>query len=247
MQGYPISQSSFRRAMADTMHAPRQNPWFFWIIGTVMVALGTFLGVIYTPEGSSKFLSIIYPIAGVILGAIIGIIIIFIINLILAPYRQRNEARDLLLAKPKPIPLLNRGELIRAISEVQQTSGELLMAQEQLDNLEAMSPNLVHVDAMETRDYTYAKYKQAINKLSAEKMVAGKLFESLLSDLIAYISTQVWVKEAKPTFIGSNPQQFHIHTALETFGRIASKVSEVTRKIDELSGQVHDIEGSQTE
>ncbi len=62
-----------------------------------MVALGTFLGVIYTPEGSSKFLSIIYPIAGVILGAITGIIIIFIINLILAPYRQRNEARERLI------------------------------------------------------------------------------------------------------------------------------------------------------
>ncbi len=59
-----------------------------------MVALGGFLGTVYTPEGSGRLLSAICPTAGVILGAIIGIIIIFTINLILAPYRQRNEVRE---------------------------------------------------------------------------------------------------------------------------------------------------------
>ncbi len=93
MEESQLFQSSFHRAVADTIHVPRQNPWFFWSIGIVMVALGGFLGTVYTPEGSGRFISAICPTAVVILGAIIGIIIIFIINLILAPYRQRNEAR----------------------------------------------------------------------------------------------------------------------------------------------------------
>ena len=94
MREHPLFQSSLRRAVDDTIHAPRQNPWFFWSIGIVMVALGGFLGTVYTPEGSGRFLSAICPTAGVIIGAIIGIIIIFIINLIMAPYRQRNELRE---------------------------------------------------------------------------------------------------------------------------------------------------------
>ena len=245
-------ESSWRRAWEDTERF-RHTAGSFWgleIVGASVLGLvGGYAGFLLAPINATPKQSFMYPAIGAVVGVIVGLTIVFLLiyglNLFSAPYRQRNEARDLLLAKPKPIPLLNRGELIRAISEVQHTSGELLMAQEQLDNLEARSPNLVHVDAMETRDDAYAKYKQAINKLSAEKMVAGKPFESLLSDLIAYISTQVWVKEAKPTSIGGDDPQKD-RTALGTFGRIAGKINEATRKIDELSGQAPDKEGYQT-
>lgn len=144
-------------------------------------------------------------------------------------------------------PIPNRDVLFRAISEVQQTSGELLSAQEQLDNLETRRPGLAHVDEMTTRDNAYDNYKQAMKKLNAEKMVAGRPFESLLSDLSGYISTQVLMKTVKPPVVGGTPQQSRILTALEYIGRIAGKISEVTQKIDEISGQAPDKGGSPAE
>ncbi len=135
------------------------------------------------------------------------------------------------------IPIPNRDVLFRAIAKVQQTSADLLIAQERLDNLDMRSPNLVHVDEMTTRDNTLAEFKKALNKLEAEKMVAGKVFDALLAELIAYISTQVMAKLDKPTGI-------RILTALRYSGHIANKIREVTQKIDEISGQAPDKEGS---
>lgn len=149
--------------------------------------------------------------------------------------------------KAKRVVIPNRDALFRVISEVQQTSGELLSAQEQLDNLETRRPGLVHVDEMTTRDNAYDNYKQAMNKLNAEKMVAGKPFESLLSDLTGYISTQVFLKTMKPPVLGGTHQQSRIPHALECIGSIAGKISEVTQKIDEISGQAPDKGGSPTE
>lgn len=143
--------------------------------------------------------------------------------------------------KTKKVVIPNRDVLFRAISEVQQASADLLMSQERLDKLEKRSPNLVHVDEMTTRDDMYAEYKEAIKKLGAEKMVAGKPFEALLSELIAYISTQVMTKIAKPSVFSGGSQQFRILTALEYIGRIAGKISEVTQKIDEISGQLAQV------
>ena len=107
MGEFPLFQSSLRRAVDDTLHTPRRNPWLFWSVGTIMIALGGFLGTIYAPKDSETSLSVICTIAGVVLGAVIGIILIFLINLKLAPYRQRNEAR-VALQRISQTPLIVR-------------------------------------------------------------------------------------------------------------------------------------------
>ena len=79
----------------------------------------------------SGYLPLLHTVAWVSIGAVIAYGCIFLFNLWRAPYRQRNEARGLLQARPKPIPLYNKDELLRAMSGVQQTSATLLTAQEQ--------------------------------------------------------------------------------------------------------------------
>jgi hypothetical protein len=238
-------ESVWRRAWEDTDHF-RHSGLFFWGCEVIGAALFAVIGGLLLPDNPSKIESALYPSVGIISGFILVFLGAYIWNLLKAPFRQRNEARTLLTTNPKPINLPNGNELLRAMAEVLQTCGELLMAQEQLDDLDKMSPNLVHVEQMQTRDNKAESYHLAMNKLQAEKMVAGKQFENILSDLITFISTQVWIKSAKPTVIGGNPGQFQGRGALEIFGRIAGRAGEVTRKIDELSGQATHTEDYHT-
>ena len=179
-----LFQSSFRRAVADTIHAPRRNPWFFWSIGIVMVALGGFLGTVYTPEGSGRFISAICPTAGVILGAIIGIIIILIINLILAPYRQRNEARALLLAKPKPAPLQNRQKLFTAIHHLDEAARDMIGKHRRLKNhreLGKLESVILQEDSYEQKrsafNDAFIKYHEVKKELELQISIAGQAFK----------------------------------------------------------------------
>jgi hypothetical protein len=141
----------------------------------------------------------------------------------------------------------NRDALFRVMSEVRQTSYDLLTAQERLDEMNTRSPHLVHTEEMQEVEDAYNKYKNAMNRLDAEILVAGKDFETLLSDLSAFISTQVMLKGVKPKFInGDANKQHRILSALEYSARIANKIREVTQKIDEISKQGDGKKGSQT-
>lgn len=231
MEQYPLNESLWRRGWNDTKAI--WTGWKFYVFDAVGA------GLIAERFGFGWYWGSVV--------AILGMVGAWICATIKAPVKQRDEARALLVAKPKPVALRNRDELIRAIAEVRESTGKLLQAQEQLDDLEARSPNIVNTKAMVARDKACTEYNQAMDKFHAEILVAGEHYENLLHDLSGYISTQVWVKTAKPTFVGGDPQQFRILTALEYFGRIAGKVNEVRRKIDELSGQAPDKEGSQPE
>ena len=246
MGEYPLNQPAARRATNDTVSAQKTARFMWGGEGVLAVAGGTWLAQI-APIGAPTSEIVGRSVVGGLGGLLTAILIIFVWNLFRAPYKQRNEARNLLSARRTRVPISNKNELVRAMSDVQTLSGQLLTAQELLDDLEATSPTLVHSDAIGKRDDSYAKYNEAMDKLCAEILVAGKPYESLLHDLSGYISTQVWVKMAKPTFSGATPQQARIRTALEYIGRIAGKVNEVRNKIDELTGQDHDKEDSQTE
>jgi len=78
--------------------------WFFWSVQVVAMGLLAYVGSILIPEGAGKYISYAYPAVGAVIGAIVGFAIIFIINLLLAPYRQRNEARMALMAIPGATP-----------------------------------------------------------------------------------------------------------------------------------------------
>jgi hypothetical protein len=179
------------------------------------------------------------------LGGIGGLLLLFLgiygWNLFRAPYRQRDEARALVLAKPKPIPLPNRDMLIRAIAGFADAAIEVINRQEYLDRMDAQNPNLVHAEAM--INSAYQTYWEAYKKIGSEKLVATEPFGQPISDLIAFIWAQVFLKTQKPTVYTGSPLQ--VFTALELAGRIGSKVEETKQNIDEISGQVPGKEGSQ--
>jgi len=54
-----------------------------------------FVGVLLTPENTSKFVSAFYPALGAAIGAVVGFSMIYLVMLLVAPYKQRNEARGM--------------------------------------------------------------------------------------------------------------------------------------------------------
>ncbi|MFC1905102.1 hypothetical protein ACFLXT_05035 [Chloroflexota bacterium] len=245
MAQYQLNQNSLGRARQEIIHA--LHSWKFWVATIIAQAILMITAYVITPDNSSGLTYTIVHAIALVIGMLAMVGIAFVVSLIVAPYRQRDEARALLLAKPKPVPLQNKGELIRSISEVRQTSGELLLAQEQLDDLNARSPYIAHVEAMDAKENAKLKFNSAMNKLDAEILLAGKPFESILSKLTGYISNQVWIKEDKPIFHGGEPEALGFRTALTTFGRIVGRINNVIQEIDELSGQVPRMEDSQGE
>lgn len=93
---YSSSQSTLSRAWADT-RSSFHKILFFWVVEVIAAGSGIFIGTIVTPEDAGRIISATYPAIGGLIGILAGFSIIFIINLILAPYRQRNEARKRLI------------------------------------------------------------------------------------------------------------------------------------------------------
>lgn len=60
----------------------------------IATGLGIFIGTILTPVDSSNVVSAIYPVLGGIIGVLVGFSLIFIFNLLLAPYRLLKEANE---------------------------------------------------------------------------------------------------------------------------------------------------------
>ncbi len=92
----PLNQSSPRRAWEETKESFHKI-WFFWGVQVVAVGVFALLGTIFAPENSGRLASAVYPVAGGAVGAIVGFGIIYLICLIKAPYKQRDEARKQLM------------------------------------------------------------------------------------------------------------------------------------------------------
>lgn len=89
----PLNQSSPRRAWIDTTESFHKI-WFFWSVEVIAFGVFVFLGNVATPEGAGAVVSAAYPVVGGVIGAIVGLGIIYLICLIKAPYKQRDEARN---------------------------------------------------------------------------------------------------------------------------------------------------------
>ena len=100
MPEYPLNQTAYQRASQDT-ELFRKSGFSFWaleVVGAAMFGVGgAFIGYWLTPSNSNPFWQFGWPTIGGGVGVIVGFILVFIMifarNLILAPYRQRNEAR----------------------------------------------------------------------------------------------------------------------------------------------------------
>jgi Na+/proline symporter len=95
-------ESSWRRACRDTESFRKDSRVWFWGVeivggGALFGLAGSLLGDYYTPSTATPFWQSAYPTIGGAIGVILGFIIVFaliyVVNLLRAPYRQRDEAR----------------------------------------------------------------------------------------------------------------------------------------------------------
>lgn len=92
MEEHRTGQSGRSRAWEDTLRSFK-GLTFFWVVEVGLMVGFAFLGEFLVPEGASRFMSGAYRAVGTVIGAIVGFAVIFIIMLMRAPIKQRNEAR----------------------------------------------------------------------------------------------------------------------------------------------------------
>jgi len=243
MEEHPLEQSSFGRAWADTKHF--YHNILFWGVEVLLTVVGGFVGNALTPATVGNFESALYPAIGSVTGAIVGFAIIYLVFLFLAPYRQRNQARNLLRAKPKPIPLQNRKELIEAIASVENTTIQLINKQHELDKMTAQSPYMISTVAAANKDRAYARWNDSMNELRRQYLVAGDAFEKIAVDFTGFVAIQVMSKMGQIKH-SEDIKPLVVQDVLRFAGALGVRVKETIRKIDEISGQVPYKENSQS-
>jgi len=193
MGEYRLNQSASGRAWGDTKHSFHTIKFF---LGVEVVSMGAFifLATLLIPENASRLASAGYPAVGAIIGAIVGFGIIYLVMLAIAPYKQRNEARALLRAKPKPIPLQNRNELRGAIASVENATIQLVNQQHALDIATAQSAYTVNTKFVASRDKAYAVWNEAMNELRRQYLIAGDRYESVCVELTGFIWSQIAIR-----------------------------------------------------
>ncbi len=211
----------------------------------VATGLSAFIGTILTPEDAGKIISAAYPAVGAIVGAIIGFAIVFAMNFFLAPYRQRNEARAKLQARPKPTPLPNRKELKEAIALLENKTTLLVGQQDIFMIMREQSGYTINSDTVKDRDTAYTLWNDAMNKLRIQYLVAGEPYENICIQFTDF----VWIQVASKMEYFKPPEDHKpivLKDKLQFAGVLGSKAREALRKIDEVSGLAPDKEGSQT-
>lgn len=93
MESKPLTQTATRRAINDTLSAQRSAKFMWGGEGVLAVAGGTWLTQI-APIGASVPDVVLRAVIGGLGGLITAMLTIFAWNLLRAPYRQRNEARQ---------------------------------------------------------------------------------------------------------------------------------------------------------
>ncbi len=93
---YPLNQSSWRRGWLEA------RQWLFgsivaWIIITVVFAV---MSAVFTPSGDGFWLIVLAGIVGALVALVLIIGLTYLVFLIRAPYKQRNEARKVLANIP---------------------------------------------------------------------------------------------------------------------------------------------------
>ena len=103
MDTHPINESSFQRALQDTMLAFHTvRVWGLFVVweGVLMIVPSLMESVDIPRLEYGIIQAVVF-----VVGMISLLLAVFLVQFLYAPYRQRNEARLLLQAQPKPISL----------------------------------------------------------------------------------------------------------------------------------------------
>jgi hypothetical protein len=95
MEQHSLNQSATSRAREDT------RKWLLdhivaWVLAFLLPGGGTMLTTLMLPSDVSIKMAAVYGFIGGFLGLILLLVTTYVIHLILAPYRQRNEARNMI-------------------------------------------------------------------------------------------------------------------------------------------------------
>lgn len=181
-------------------------------------------------------------------GLLTAILIILVWNIFRAQYKQRDEARALLLAKPKPAPLTNRKELISAIHALKETAQETVrryrtLRESRRPHIRLARALLPHIKTEEeaSRDYdgSFEKYYEARKNLECQKLIATEAFRQPITVFQGVIDSYVLGK-IKNRDTSSDADEYVLSDA-----DVSSKVEELVAEIDAISQPIPDKEGSQ--
>lgn len=159
--GYPHRQSAWGRGWSDT-----KAIWTSWQFVLLDAVVGVVVGNVFTWYWGFAIVAF-------------GVICAWVGATTSAPVRQRNEARNALSKKPKPMS--NRDALLRAISTFHDS---VIVEFTQQDVRNEHSCKVCPI--MEPSDFT-----QAYKVLSAEKLVAGEKADKIVSKFMTFVLTQM--------------------------------------------------------
>ena len=176
--------------------------------------------------------------AGIFLAGMLALLgAVFLVSLLFAPYRQRNEARALLERELTPIPLQDRAKLIGTIVDVTTTAIELIKRKRKLLGGLKPSDKKAKLIVSEIND-AEVEYNKALVAVNREKQIAGEPYETPIDSFLIPITLGVafWYST---TPSGSD--------YLLTFKSMLKRSkAEIIKRIEKLNQQASRKEGSQT-
>lgn len=147
----------------------------------------------------------------------------------MAPVRQRNEARAVLLAKPKVVPLQNRDTLIRVIGNVKRSAIDLQRKADELNRKRKTYQN--PQDELFERDKAFSALLDAQNNLDDETLVAGETFRPIINSLERFIDYHTYA--CMNIFIEyDGPKNL---STVEFMSQLSENIDKTIRELDALS------------
>ena len=150
---------------------------------------------------------------------------------------ERDKAKAELSRQPALMPLSNRDELLRVITEARIATIEFIEVINQLRKWDELNPNRVNVEAMSAIQKIQDRQKNAYEAMEKEILVAGSDYEPILKPLYLFMQSSA-ILNASPTV-----QQGAILTYKL---KLEEMITQTRNKITELSKPTSHKEGSQT-
>jgi hypothetical protein len=244
-------ESSSQRAKKDFKDWLRNHiaaqPLSFFVPGA-----GTMLVTYLIPSNVSIFMATLYGFIGGAIGLGLLYLIVYLVQLAIAPYRQRNEAYKLIseLRKDKVI-IPNKDTLIRAISHFAITVRDAFVSQRLVEITYIDKPLSVIKDSIEIKDVLnkVSILIEAKEALDTETLVSGQKVSNIVSPLVVFAIEQVVnggkLRDILHQFIDSIPKKVFVEILLkppaviligEEFTReFDNKVKETIRQINEIA------------
>lgn len=148
---------------------------------------------------------------------------------------ERDKAKAELSRQSELIPLSNRDELLRVITEARIATIEFIEGISQLKKGEELHPNLVNVEVMSTIEKMQHRQKNAYEALEKEILVAGSAYEPILRPLYLFMQSSA-ILNASPTVQQSTILTYKL--------KLERMITEVRNKITELVKPAFYKEGS---